>query len=170
MPILTRYFIDTEFIENPGTLQLISVGLVDERGRDFYAVSSEFDESLANDFVRQNVLPKLGSVPRESLRSIRERLLDFVGGTRPEFWGYFADYDWVLFCWIFGAMVDLPRGWPQYCLDLKQVMHEYDIRRFQLPDLPKGQAHNALTDARWLREAHTATWDIVHRRRSVGAV
>ncbi len=164
MSFVTRYFLDTEFNESPGSLQLISIGLVDEHGREFYAISSEFEESRANVFVRQNVLPRLGSTPRESLRSIRDRLLTFVGDTRPEFWGYFADYDWVLFCWIFGTMVELPKGWPMFCMDLKQLMHEHDIRRFQLPELPAGKAHNALVDAQWLREAHSAAQDILHRR------
>jgi hypothetical protein len=167
--LATRYFLDTEFIERPGILQLVSLALVDERGRELYEVSSEFDESLACDFVRQNVLPRLGPGPRTSLHGIRDAVLDFTAGTQPEFWGYYADYDWVAFCWLFGAMVDLPRGWPMYCLDLAQVMHEHDVRRFQLPFLSDSQAHNALADARWLREAHTATWDIVRMRRSASA-
>ncbi len=38
-----KYWIDTEFIERPCTIDLISVGLVAEDGREFYAESNEID-------------------------------------------------------------------------------------------------------------------------------
>lgn len=48
-----------------------------------------------------------------------------------EFYAYYADYDWVVFCWLFGRMIDLPKGFPMYCRDLKQMLDEsvenYDI-------------------------------------------
>lgn len=43
-------------------------------------------------------------------------------GKPPTFYAYYADYDWVLFCTLFGAMVDLPTGFPMYCIDLKQEL------------------------------------------------
>lgn len=42
----------------------------------------------------------------------------------PEFYGYYSDYDWVLFCTMFGTMMDLPDGMPMYCIDLKQMLDE----------------------------------------------
>jgi hypothetical protein len=41
-----------------------------------------------------------------------------------QFYGYYADYDWVLFCWLFGKMIDLPNGFPMYCRDLKQILDD----------------------------------------------
>jgi len=41
-----------------------------------------------------------------------------------QFYAYYADYDWVVFCWLFGRMIDLPTGFPMYCNDLKQLMDE----------------------------------------------
>ena len=38
-----RYFFDTEFFEDGKTIDLISIGVVAEDGRTFYAISSEFD-------------------------------------------------------------------------------------------------------------------------------
>ncbi len=35
-----KYWLDTEFIERPYSIDLISVGLVAEDGREFYAESS----------------------------------------------------------------------------------------------------------------------------------
>jgi len=144
----TRYTYDTEFNEAPGYLDLISIGVKCEDGREFYAVSSEFDKARCNDFVLAHVLPKLGPQPPESRAQIRDRLLAFIGKTRPELWGYFADYDHVLLCWLFGRMVDLPKGWPMLTLDLKQTMIEKGVRESDLPKKPTN-AHNALDDARW---------------------
>ncbi len=149
-----RYFLDTEFIERPGLLDLISIGLVAADGREFYAVSSEFKAAKASDWVRANVFPHLlPRAERKKRAAIRADLLAFIGADKPEFWAYFADYDWVLFCWLFGAMVDLPKGWPMLCLDLKQSMIERGIEKGALP-VQRGTEHNALEDARWVREAH----------------
>lgn len=56
-----RYFYDTEFIDNGRIIDLISIGVVAEDGREFYAVSTEFDPESAGRWVRHNVLPKLPS-------------------------------------------------------------------------------------------------------------
>lgn len=44
----------------------------------------------------------------------------------PEFYGYYSDYDWVVFCWLFGRMIALPTGFPMYCIDLKQTLDSKD--------------------------------------------
>ncbi len=54
-----RFFYDTEFIEDGTTIDLVSIGIVGEDGREFYAVSTEFDPDRAGKWVRANVLPKL---------------------------------------------------------------------------------------------------------------
>ena len=48
-----RFFYDCEFIEDGHTIELVSIGVVDETGREFYAVSTEFDPSRAIDWVRK---------------------------------------------------------------------------------------------------------------------
>ena len=52
---------------------------------------------------------------------------DHLADESPIFYGYYADYDWVIFCWIFGKMIDLPEGFPMYCNDIKQLMTEHGI-------------------------------------------
>ncbi len=94
----------------------------------------------------------------KSIKQIKQEIIDFVGNEKPEFWGYFCDYDWVVFCWIFGKMIELPDNFPKYCLDLKQEMFMLNLdkewKRKNCPD-PEGE-HNALIDARWNRQLHTA--------------
>lgn len=45
---------------------------------------------------------------------------DFISYNDIQFYAYYADYDWVAFCWLYGKMIDLPKGFPKYCIDLKQ--------------------------------------------------
>lgn len=152
------YFIDTEFIEpiEPGEIDLISIALVAGDGREYYAISSEFDASKANDFVKENVLPKLDDPSTwKSRAAIKQELLDFVVGEpgQIEFWGEYSAHDWVVFCRIFGSMVDLPSGYPYYCNDLIQWMKQLGLGRISVP-IDSTQAHSALVDARWNQKAY----------------
>lgn len=94
---------------------------------------------------------------------IAHSIRDFVrGDENPQFYGYYADYDWVVFCWLFGRMIDLPKGFPMYCRDLKQMFDELvvdlglDSKVIRnSPEYPKQQnEHNALDDARWNLELY----------------
>lgn len=168
-----RYFIDTEFAERPNTIELISLGIVADNGRELYIEISDFDESLCNPWVRQNVLPHLWSRQKDKndfnkwslaggigglmpKREAASEVRKFIGDDKPTFWGYYSDYDWTVFCWLFGSMVDLPAGWPQLCLDLRQRQLHLNIPRLPMQN---GVQHNALADARWVREAaHWLDW------------
>jgi len=167
--MVKRWFIDTEFMEEPGWMNLLSIGMVSEDGtQKIYAINREADISRANDWVRRNVLPRLfrqWAQYAATIEQIRAEILQLippkpedpgVEWSKPEFWGYYCDYDWVNFCWIFGRMMNLPKGYPMYCLDLKQVSKLNSGRAwdgtFQKQD--ESQEHHALNDACWNRE----TW------------
>lgn len=148
-----KYFFDTEFHEYPHSIELISIGMVSEDGRELYLESSDIDLNELDPWLDENVVPHLQKkgVSRDT---IRDRVLEFVGeDPKPEFWAYFADYDWVVFCWLFGRMVNLPAKYPRYCKDFKQSMDDWGLTRNDLPPKPKN-AHHALADARWLRDAY----------------
>lgn len=166
------YFLDTEFIEDGHTIDLISIGVVCEDGREFYAESTEARLDLANEWVQENVLPHLWSRQTDKALAnrwsrdggvggllVRHRIASDLrrwvaeGDGRPEFWAYYADYDWVAVCQLFGRMIDLPDGWPMFCLDLKQ-----EAVRLGDPPLPEQTSaeHHALADARWNVEVHAA--------------
>jgi hypothetical protein len=96
-------------------------------------------------------------------------------GFDPKFYAYYADYDWVAFCWLFGKMMDLPTGYPKYCIDLKQILDEkidkinFDAQ-LRSPGCPlvtcksmkennpmfpiQENAHNALADAKFNKKLH----------------
>jgi hypothetical protein len=73
-----------------------------------------------------------------------------------EFYGYYADYDHIVLCWLFGRMIDLPKGFPYLTLDIKQMMIERklseDWKNKNCPD-PLDE-HNALADAKWIKSLY----------------
>ncbi len=155
-----RFWFDTEFIEDGRTIDPVSIGIVAEDGREYYAVSSDCDRSRANAWVKENVLPMCDwskAIPRAQIRA---EIIEFCGfatydhdsGTKHqhEFWANYGAYDWVVLCQLFGSMDDLPEGWPMYCHDLQQLLEVTGN-----PDIPKqwGGHHHALSDAQWVREA-----------------
>ena len=237
-----KYFIDTEFLEGTQkglfketkpTIDLISIGIKCDDGREYYAVSNEFNVKEAwNRFqyettelnpikcrqvgmsgtiakiAIERVAPKKVYWIRENVcknifnnsiyhnyteintfnelknlvyhlgkpnKQIAKEVIEFTcessinKGRKPEFYGYYADYDWVVFCWLFGRMIDLPEGFPMYCIDLKQELDRIQETKFgtslfeghltndikKLPNYPKQtNEHNALSDARWNYELY----------------
>lgn len=147
-----RYFLDTEFIESGPSFPLIplSIGIVGEDSKEFYAVNADAPLELAGAWVKENVIPYLGE-PRVPITSIGNSIKAWIGDSKPEFWGYYADYDWVIFAQLFGAMIDLPKGWPMYCRDIKQLCDSNGNPR--LPEQTEKE-HNALADARWNKIAY----------------
>jgi hypothetical protein len=143
-----RFWFDTEFIEDGHTIDLISIGVFSEDRRKFYAEVEECDYSRASDWVVANVLPHLHG-ERTPRTEIAAQLLEFMG-EKPEIWAYYADYDWVALCQLFGRMIDLPKGWPMFCRDVKQLADSFGNP--QLPGKPLVE-HNALSDAIWTAEA-----------------
>jgi len=230
-----KYYIDTEFLEGkqkekfpislfrketPNTIDLISIGIVCEDGRELYIISKDFNlkEAWNREWIRANVLEPIyfellkrrgvyektyhwGLSEPFSYKSmkyllkcygktnnqIKSEVLKFTLdpndefynwhlGTsdeyfnviskddqiRPEFYAYYADYDWVVFCWLFGKMINLPKGFPMYCRDLKQIFDQeaYLVEDMNLdlknhPNYPKQtNEHSAIDDARWNKKLH----------------
>lgn len=198
---MSKFFLDTEFHEyrkQPkfmgikvgkaiSTIELISIGIVCEDGREYYAISKDFDVKAAWDdkWLRENVLwpiyaeyTGLGDPPFE-LYAMKEIVSDFgkhnnqiandiaiFMGHRPEVYAYFADYDWVVTCWLFGRMVDLPENFPFFCMDLKQMMVERGLdSAWRDMVCPQGAGkHNAIADSRWNKQLHEAILRTQHKQ------
>ena len=217
-----KYFLDTEFLEGTQkkwfgetkpTIDLISIGIVAEDDKEYYAISKDFNlkeawnryDLVKNGFrdcgmtpnykrvywIRENVLKPIylelkekeiydncksdqkpyfdnflikeiilysynynsskknykefkGLIKKygKSNKQIAEEIKEFVYNkenilynhercsindvgevkSKPQFYGYYSDYDWVVFCWLFGKMIDLPKGFPMFAFDLKQEL------------------------------------------------
>jgi 3' exoribonuclease, RNase T-like len=158
-----RFFFDTEFIEDGLTIDLVSIGVVDENGREFYAVSTEFDAGRAGPWVRKHVLSKLPPPADRAWRSrlaIRDQLLEFLlePGEEIELWAWYASYDHVALAQLWGGMPALPRPIPRFTRELRQRWE--DVGRPPLPAVP-GDAHDALADARH----NLARWRVMEQHR-----
>lgn len=158
-----KYFYDTEFVEDGITIDLVSIGIVAEDGREYYAVSSEFDVAkfMARPWMMENVWPSLphrAGIPDYSHPSFRSRgeIRDEVrmfleqGYGEIELWAWYGSYDHVALAQLFGTMMDLPAGIPMWTNDLRQEVHRLDCMD-KLPEQAAGK-HNALEDARHLRD------------------
>lgn len=175
----TRVFYDCEFLEDGSTIDLISIGLVAEDGREYYAVQQrswrEWRKVYRHDWLRENVMPSLPRIhgdrrlqvsvrknplaldfyaremkPREQ---IRDEVRDFILATGPdvELWADYGAYDHVALCQLFGRMIDLPDGVPMWTHDFQQEWER--LGRPVMPDQASG-LHNALSDARHLKAKH----------------
>lgn len=168
------YFIDTKFIglTKIDITQLISVGIVAEDGRQFYAESNEFLPSKANKWVKDNVFHSLIWDPYEvtgrhavntsdnnivmlgSIEAIKKYLLEFID-SKPAFVGYCSVYDWIVFCRMFGRVADLPNFYTDLALIEDIIIGEILVSGKPLPDIKRPlqyKEHNALDDAKWNKE------------------
>ena len=226
-----KYYLDTEFLEGKQdksflgikygetkpTIDLISIGIVSEDDRKYYAISKDFNIKEAwnrwqprtgcgdrnntdpkHYWLRENVLKpifdnltildrcydkhssftyanfkylvnKYGKTNKQITVEIEYFTLGEytnINGKKlispdrpniigePRFYAYYADYDWVVFCQLFGTMMQLPKGFPMYCVDLKQELDKFDLKN-KAKQLPKQEnEHNALADAIWTKQLH----------------
>ncbi|WP_420124056.1 polyadenylate-specific 3'-exoribonuclease AS [Nakamurella sp.] len=164
---VARYFYDCEFIEDGRTIELVSIGVIAEDGREFYAVSTEFDPGRASAWVRGHVLDKLPSPADPAWRSrvtIREELYAFLTapGLPVELWAWFAAYDHVVLAQLWGSMPDLPRDVPRLTREIRQ--HWEAAGCPPIPG-PGSDRHDALADARLARARWQVAQDVLQGRR-----
>lgn len=178
---MTRYWYDTEFLEDGHTIELISIGIVADDGREYYAVNRDapWKRIQKHDWLMQNVVTSLPQIhgDRRNHVSVRRNpaALDFdapemrthaqirdevqrflLAGSEPELWAWYGAYDHVALCQLWGTMMDLPSGMPMWTNDVQQESHR--LGGVELPDQPEG-LHNALADARHLRVMWKAVTD-----------
>jgi hypothetical protein len=154
---------DTEFHEDGKTIDLISIGMVRADGKEFYAVSNEFDTvRVANhEWLMKNVMNSIDHVwvpggvydtanltitdPAAMSRAdIAAGITEFVSDIDPRWWAWFGAYDHMALCQLFGKMIDLPNGWPMWTNDLRQMYEDWPARW----PAQMGGNHNALDDAK----------------------
>ena len=172
-----KIFYDCEFLEDGRSIDLISIGMVTEDGREYYAVNRDMPvrRIRKHDWLMANVVPGLpkaagdwnNHMPKrwlfdyrnpavKSRARIAAEVAEFIQPHGPdvELWAWYGAYDHVALAQLWGPMVNLPEGVPMYTHDLKQ-----ECDRLCNPQLPnqEGGQHNALADARQVR----AWWEYV---------
>ncbi len=162
LPVLRRYFLDTEFYPADGHSHLISIGLVGEhdKGPGIYAIDRAFSAAACRHaWINTHVIAKLDdTTPRLTKKEMADAIIDYIQpAQRFEFWARNGSYDFYHLCQIFGDMGDLyartknERG-AKYT-DFRDID---EVRRaaghVRLPKQPEEQAHIAINDARWDRD------------------
>jgi len=138
-----RWALDTEFLEDGKTIELISIALVNlDTDEEYYAgnITCDLGRVKADPWLAAHVVRHLPPCPSEFWRSRQTIARDLnalfgiaggnVGHVTPEIWADYASYDWVALCQIYGRMIDLPKGWVDKCREFleyfKPRLKEYD--------------------------------------------
>jgi hypothetical protein len=132
-----RAYIDCEFTDLRQSAKFISLALITEDDRFFYAEFNDYDETNLSDWVKFYVLgnllmspPKPGEQEFFSMSRVdkdtpltEKNSIQMRGNTveitialtewleqfdQLEIWGDYPAYDWVLFCELFGGSLNLP--------------------------------------------------------------
>jgi 3'-5' exoribonuclease-like protein len=151
-----RYFFDTEFLDNGREIDLISIGIVAEDGREYYAVSANFDVGRATPWLVEHVL---NHIPRNLVKQTKiaiacdvsdflapKATLEYPGTESVELWGWYCAYDWVALCQLYGPMVERPRYFPKLAYDIRLLAALSNTGKISKSGFTR---HNALEDARW---------------------
>lgn len=178
---MTALDYDLEFLEDGRTIELISIGMVCDDGREYYAVNREMPvrRIRKHPWLMENVVPHLPKghgdqrihMPKRWLfhyadhrvkhrKTIATEVAEFIRAAGPDvqLWANYGAYDHVALAQLWGPMVALPDGVPMFTNDIQQEARRLGITWDQLPQQEFGE-HNALADARhnqtvrrWLAE------------------
>lgn len=157
-----KVFFDTEFTGLHQNTTLISVGLVDENGREFYAELIDYDQTQVDDWLQDNVIANLNGKNRSTTEQLRYDLAKWLSAyDKVEMWSDCLSYDWVLFGNIWGHAFDIPKNIYYIPFDICTMMKlkgvDPDINReeYAFNAVPEtAQKHNALWDAQVIRACY----------------
>lgn len=166
-----RYHLDTEFKENGTTIEPISLGMVDDDGRELYLIYApavkafkerEYFNKLdqTDSWLKDNVFNYISEADVDEYgycdkEAMAECVYDFICdgleyGDQAELWGYFAAYDHVCLSQLFGRMIDLPPPMPMFTNELMTIGRLPNGYYKPKPARPKQLfEHHALMDAKY---------------------
>ena len=174
MKVKTKVFLDTEFTGLHQKTTLISIGLISDCGKTFYAELTDYDENQIDDWLKENVISNLKFNDKkgtdvfwnaglntemfgnsELLKTILNNW--FAQFDSIEIWSDCLSYDWVLFNQLFGHAFNIPKNVYYIPFDICTLFYaknvDPDISREEFSEMQNGiQKHNALWDAKVIRE------------------
>lgn len=172
----TKIFFDTEFTGLHQNTTLISIGLISECGKTFYAELTDYDKRQIDEWLQKNVIDNL-ILPHDlggngigvdgyvgDTKFIKEYLEKWLSQfEQVEFWSDCLSYDWVLFNQLFGHAFNIPKNVYYIPFDIctlfKMKGIDPDVNReefsgmaFISSEIPK--KHNALWDAKVIKACY----------------
>lgn len=172
-----KLFFDTEFTGLHKETTLISIGIVSEDGRKFYAEFSDYDKEQCDDWIKDNVIKHMyvhaekRNIIDFGTRSatvygnkayVKNILIDWINQfDEIQFVSDVCHYDFVLIIDLFGSAFDLPNNVNPACHDINQdIARHYGISEREAFDKSReeivaelcgqsvnGRKHNSLYDA-----------------------
>lgn len=143
-------FFDTEFTGLVPNTTLISLGCVTEHGEKFYAEFTDYDESLCDDWIKENVIAHLmfpENIKNGFIQESKDYKEHYVSwdtehvckcftewldhlyekyGGRIQFVSDVCHYDFYLLCNLFGGAFNLPSNVCPWCHDICQDLIDPD--------------------------------------------
>ena len=177
-------YFDTEFTGLHKNTTLISIGLISEDNKTFYAEFTDYNKSQCDDWINENVINNLSikdygvqkDTWNETIIKGNKALIKFYLSMwlsqfeSVQLVSDVSHYDMVLFIDIFGSVWDLPKNVNPSCHDINQDIARYlevdekdafDTNRERLllyfdekSELPSGDKHNSLYDAIVIKELY----------------
>lgn len=160
-------FYDTEFSSlDPYKGEILSIGLVKTNGEELY-LELEYDGEYS-DWVKNNILSDL-TLPKVTRDEAKRRIKEFLGDTKPRVVANVNEFDMVYTHKIFGV-----EGFPFYWVPVdfasllfargidpeRYINREPALFRQLGLDATKYTQHNALDDARLLKDAYFALLEV----------
>lgn len=161
-------YYDTEFIDAPPVVKFLSIGMVREDGKEYYAVNSSLyiiGEAARIPWLLTNVLSYLplanpidsyapqwdeshsDYVHVKPVHQIAKEVRNFILEVpNPSLWAWFAAYDHLMLSQLYGKMLDIPSGIPQRTNDVVQEAER--LGSPYVPHMPGHDSHHPLSDAR----------------------
>ena len=145
----TKLFIDLEFTGLHQATTPISLGIISECGKTFYAEFTDYDRSQLNDWLEENIIPNTWVAVHEPITSMGEVVGDsrwadvhvfgssdyikpFLEKWLSQFekiviWSDCLAYDWVLFNQIWGHAFSIPENIYYIAMDICTVFEMNNI-------------------------------------------
>lgn len=171
---LTKIFLDTEFTGLHQNTTLISIGLISECGKTFYAELTDYDKTQIDGWLQENVIDNLSNQMMlnnsyEGIENVRckcdTKILKlylsqwFEQFEQVEIWSDCLSYDWVLFNQIFGHAFNIPKNVCYIPFDICTLFKikgiDPDINREDFSNMKGGsKKHNALWNAKVIKSCY----------------
>ena len=176
----TKIFFDTEFTGLHQYTTLISIGLISECGKTFYAEFTDYDKTFIGQWLQENVINNLTlkdnielnpygfglyknknyTLILDTSRVIAKELTEWLSQFEHiEIWSDCLSYDWVLFNQLFGGAFKIPKNIYYIPFDICTLFKvkgiDPDISREEFIDYKiDGNKHNALYDAKVIKACY----------------
>lgn len=173
-----RIYFDTEFTGLQQYTSLISIGLISETGKTFYAELTDYKKPLVDHWIQNRVVdnlrlndfpdnssnasPQTGYEVKGDAKYVADLLADWLvlfsdkgKDDSVEMWSDCLAYDWMLFCQLWGHAFYIPKVVYYIPFDLSTALK----LRGEDPDVNREQFAFGTVTGEMVKQKHNALWD-----------